>query len=107
MSLDVRTLEVVRRWLEWRNAKGEDTDSVHLEWTIEDHIEDARRRRAKLRRCEDCRFFSPAWPDRNWRSGCEEDGDTDTSAEWKRQIGAPCGPSGKLWHDKYEEGNHV
>jgi hypothetical protein len=93
-DLDEYTMEVFRRWLSLRDYWKDRIYSTPY-WEIEVSRANRAQRRARRRRCEDCRWgvregygvvctFGPVW---NWTS-------------FERQAGRDCGPEGKLWQPK-------
>lgn len=94
-DLDPYTLQVFRRWLRLRLYWFSLDDE--LMWPeiseIELVLSNRRARRARMRKCEDCRL--ECWC---YCSG----GDTDIAYQSVRGTGTECGPDGKLWEEKEE-----
>ena len=101
--MDERTLEVMERWHRmtarrwWRMIRASHTGHVHHEVSreIADHLSLLRSRKAKQRKCADCRS-AEIWLD-DEMTCAKTGGDEYTTTE--RRVGA-CGPSGKLWEPK-------
>ncbi len=110
-QLDPYTLRVVERWLRmralpWRQrakrgqsliAVNGGTAEITMQFIVFDHLRFAASRRARMRKCEECKWYQSVPYEFDLVDVCQHAGN---ETHYVRANGGKCGPEGKLWEDK-------